>query len=131
MAKRIEAITAYRPRLELGDPATEQRYMELVTQRTTLSLGVVKNVQESEVEALIGLLLDGRPVHTGTTIYTPNLDLDGSLEIKVRVDRRILQELNMPGRFRGRIANAENIGKTSDDLVALWNAAHPDNPVAD
>jgi hypothetical protein len=43
----------------------------------------------------------------------------GSLEIKVRLDRRISQELNVAGRFRGRIANAENIGKTADDLVAL------------
>jgi hypothetical protein len=131
MARRIEAITAFRPRLELGDPATAQRYMELVTQRTTLSPGVVKNVQESEVEALISLLLDGRPVHTGTTIYTPSIDLDGSMEIKIRVDRRILEELNLPGRFRGRIANAENIGKTANDLVAQWNAAHPDNLVVD
>ena len=42
--------------------------MELVTQRTTLSPGVVKNVRESEVEALIGLLLEGRAVHTDSSI---------------------------------------------------------------
>ena len=129
MAKQIQAINAYRPRLELGDPATAQRYMELVTQRTTLSPGVVKNVQESEVETLIGLLLEGRAVHTGISIYTPSIDLDGDLEAKIRVDARIVRELNAQGAFRGRIINAENIGKTAADLVALWNADHPDDPV--
>jgi len=129
MAKQIQAINAYRPRLELGDPATAQRYMELVTQRTTLSPGVVKNVQESEVETLIGLLLEGRAVHTGISIYTPSIDLDGDLEVKIRVDARILRELNAKGAFRGRTTNADNIGKAAADLVALWNADHPDDPV--
>ncbi|MFH1635178.1 MAG: hypothetical protein ABIG63_14390 [Chloroflexota bacterium] len=129
MATKMHAITAYRPRIDLGDAANEERFLELITQRTTLSPGVVKNVQESEVETLIGLLLDGRPVHTGIAIYTPNLDLDGDFEIKVRVDKRILRALNTEGAFRGKIINAENIGKTADDLAAQWNEAHPDDPV--
>jgi len=28
-----------------------------------------------------------------------------------------------PGNFNGEIANRQNIGKTSDELVAQWNAA--------
>ena len=129
MAQKIQSVTAYRPRIELGQPANEDRFMELVTNRTTLSSGVVKNVQEAEVEALIGLLLDGRAVHTGIGIYTPSIDLDGTLEVKVRVDKRILQALNSGG-FRGRILNADNIGKTGDELVALWNEEHSDDPIA-
>jgi hypothetical protein len=130
MAKQIQAITTYRPRLDLGEAAGEERLMELITQHTTLSSGVVKNVQESEVETLIGLLLEGRPVHTGIAIYTPSIDLDGSLEVKVKVDQRVLRALNAPGAFRGRILNAANIGKSSADLVAMWDEAHPDDPVA-
>ena len=130
MAKVIQAVTAYRPRLDLADTATEARFMELITQRTTLSPGVVKNVQESEVEVLIGLLLDGRPVHTGIAIYTPSIDTDGNIDIHVRVDKRILRALNAEGAFRGHIINKENIGKSSEELTALWNAEHPDDPVA-
>jgi len=48
-----------------------RRFMDLITQRTTLSAGVVKNVQESEVETLIGLLKEGRSVHTGVAISAP------------------------------------------------------------
>jgi len=32
-------------------------------------------------------------------------------------------ELNAPGTFRGRIIKAENIGKSSDDLVAIRKGA--------
>lgn len=127
MANKIQAISTFGPRIKLGDAADEERFMELITQRTTLSSGVVKNVQESETETLIGLLLDGRPVHTGIAIYTPSIDLDGSFEVKVRVDKRILRALNAAGAFRGNINNVENIGKTSADLVALWNEEHPDD----
>ena len=94
MALKIQAIATYCPRLDCSNPAGEARFMELITNRTTLSSGVVKNVQEAQVETLIGLLLDGRPVHTGTAIYRPCIDLEGNLEIKVRVDRRIISALN-------------------------------------
>ncbi len=43
MAVRIKAVTAYRPRIVRGDTATEERFMELVTPRTSLSTSVVKN----------------------------------------------------------------------------------------
>ncbi|HSL44680.1 MAG TPA: hypothetical protein VK897_14685 [Anaerolineales bacterium] len=61
MAKLLQAVVAYGPKIELMDAADPQRYMELLTQRTTLSAGVIKNMQESEIETLIGLLKEGRP----------------------------------------------------------------------
>ena len=129
MAHQIQAVTAYRPRIERGDPVQEERFMELITQRTTLSSGVVKNVQEAEVETLIGLLAEGRPVHTGVAVYTPTIDLDGQIKVGVKVDRRILGTLNASGKFRGRVLNAEQIGSSSADLVEMWNLMHPDDPV--
>ena len=129
MAHRIQAIRTYRSRIQLGEATRSERFMELITQRTTLSRGVVKNVQESEVETLIGLLLDGKPVHTGIAIYTPDLDLEGNFTVSVRIDKRIVQALNVEGAFRGRIAQAENRGKSGAELVVLWDAAHPDDPV--
>ncbi len=130
MAKRIQAIAAHCPRIELGDPVDEDRYIDIITKRTTLSTGVVKNVHEAEIEALIDLLLDGRPVHTGLAIFTPVISLDGSIDFKIQLNKRICRRLNVPGEFRGHILNADNIGKTSDDLVTLWNKDHPDDPVA-
>ena len=44
-------------------------------------------MQESEVETLTVLLLDGRPVRTGAAIYTLNIGLDGEYE-DTKADRR-------------------------------------------
>ncbi len=131
MTKRIRAITEYRPRVEQGKPVSEEQYLELVTKRTTLSTGVVKNVQESEIETIIGLLREGRPVHTGVIVYTVDIGLDGEYNVHARLDKRIARAMNREGAFRGTIRNAENIGKSSNDLVTRWNVEHPDDLVVD
>jgi hypothetical protein len=69
LATLIQAFSKYGPKIDLMGAADPKRFMELITQRTTLSAGVVKNVQESEVETLIGLLKEGRSVHTGVAIF--------------------------------------------------------------
>jgi hypothetical protein len=133
MAKLIQAFSAYGPRIDLIEAADTERFMGLITQRTTLSAGVVKNVQESEVETLIGLLKEGRPVHTGVAIFTPSIDLQGKIDISVRVDKRIISALNSNGAFSGKLIHGENVGKTSQELAALWNEEHPTDliPVED
>jgi hypothetical protein len=110
MAKLIQAFSAFGPKIYLMDAVDSNRFMELITQRTTLSTGVVKNVQENEAETLTGLLKEGRPVHTGIAIFTPTIDLEGNLSVSVRVDKRILAALNVPGSFMGRINNSASIG---------------------
>jgi hypothetical protein len=62
--------------------------------------------------------------------YLPNIRLDGTLDVQHRLDWGLRRDLNR-GKFQGRILNRRNIGKTLDELVALWNAAHPDDPVID
>lgn len=127
MAQLIQAVAACGPKINLMEAADTQRFLELITQRTTLSNGVVKNVQESEVETLIGLLKEGRPVHTGIAIFTPTIDGQGNFSISVRVDKRITGALNVPGAFTGKVNNSENIGKSSAEIAAKWNEDHPDN----
>ncbi len=129
MAKLIQAFAAYGPKIDLTEAAEPQRFMELITQRTTLSTGVVRNVQESEVETLIGLLKEGRPVHTGVAIFRPSIDLEGKISVSVRVDKRIISALNTPGAFTGNIKNNENVGKSTQEIVNRWNAEHPNDVI--
>ena len=129
MALLIQAFSKYCPKIDLGEPADPKRFMELITQRTTLSAGVVKNVQESEVETLIGLLKEGRSVHTGVAIFRPTIDAQGNLSISVRVDKRITAALNVPGAFTGKVNNNTNIGKSTDEIVQLWNENHPEDMI--
>jgi hypothetical protein len=129
MARLLQAVAAYGPRIDLMEAAQAQRFMELITRRTTLSAGVVKNVQESEMETLIDLLKEGRPAHTGVAIFTPSIDLEGNLNINVRVDKCMVAALSAPGVFTGKIKNGENLGKTSQELAKLWNEKHLDNQI--
>jgi hypothetical protein len=129
MATLLQAVATYGPRIDQMAAVKPQRFMELITQRTTLSAGVVKNVQESEIETLIALLTEGRPIHTGIAIFTPSIDLEGNLNINVRVDKRMVTALNAPGAFTGKIKNSENLGKTSQELAEHWNRKHLDNQI--
>ena len=129
MAKLIQAFSKYGPKIDLGEAANPRRFMELLTQRTTLSTGVVKNVQESEVETLIGLLKEGRSVHTGIAVFRPVIDAQGNLSVSVRVDTRITKALNVPGAFTGKVNNNFNIGKTTQEIVDQWNEAHPEDTI--
>jgi hypothetical protein len=129
MAKLIQAYATYGPRINLLKAADPDEFMEMITEGSTLSDGVVKNVQESEVKTLMKMLKRGQPVHTGVAIFTPTVDSQGKLSVTVRVDKRILAKLNMPGAFKGEFTNPENIGKTTDEIMHLWNQAHPDDMI--
>jgi hypothetical protein len=129
MAKLIQAYATYGPRIDLLKAADPEEFMESITQRTTLSEGVVKNVQSSEVETLVAMLKRGQPVHTGVAIFTPTVDAQGNLNVNVRVDKRIISGLNVPGAFKGDFKNGENIGKTTDEIVHMWNQAHPEDMI--
>jgi hypothetical protein len=129
MASRIKAIMAYCPRLQRIQAATINRFLELVTQRTTFSNGLIKNVQETEIETIIGLLREGRAAHTGAAIYTPTVDLHGKITIKVRANSRLQHAINVPGAYTGSMLNSENVGLSSAELIAMWNTDHPTDPV--
>lgn len=129
MAQYIQAIATYAPRIDLSKAADSEDFMEKITRRTTLSAGVVRNVQESEVETLIDLLTEARPVHSGVAIFTPSIDVQGHIKVSVRVDKRILSALNGPDAFADRIKNKANIGLTREQYIALWNEDHPEDPI--
>ena len=105
MAKLIQAIAAYGPKIDLMAAVEAKRYIESVIHRSTISRGLVINVQESEVEALINFLTEGRPVHTGIAIFTPAIDLQGNIKVNVRVDKRLITALNDPAAFKGTVRN--------------------------
>jgi hypothetical protein len=104
MVKQIQAITTYRPWLDLGEAAGEKRFMELITQRTTLSSGVVKNVQESEVETLIGLLLEvSRPMSFNRYSYVTIMATEtAAVGDRIRENIRTLRRNRCPLYFSVR-----------------------------
>lgn len=130
MASRIQAINVYRPQIELGQTVQGAELTRYLADRTGLNEGEVSPALKELRDAVIFFNRAARGVKLeGLGAYLPNIQLDGGFDVQHRLDRDVKDGLNAPGTFTGVIRNRENIGKTADELAALWNAAHPDDPV--
>jgi hypothetical protein len=129
MAHRIQAINAYRPRINLGKTVQKPALLRAVSRATSLVEGTVDLAIKETRDQIIEICRSGRAVKVeGLGRFEPVMDLDGQLSISFRPDPAFAYSLNKAA-FEGNIANGENIGKTSDDLVAKWNANFPEDPV--
>jgi hypothetical protein len=132
MASRIKAINAYRPRIVLGKRAETDDLVDFIARATALNESGVRQVLLELRDVVVFFNLRGQPVKLeGLGTYTPTIGLDGSLGVGHRADMAIKNQLNVSGKFGGEadnqhpIENRDNIGKTGDELVALWNEEHP------
>jgi hypothetical protein len=131
MASRIKAINAYRPKIELGQRADIDDLVDFIARSTGLNESGVRQVLLELRDAVLFYNLRGQPVKLeGLGTYTPVIQLDGDFKVGHRADVALKRGLNTPGEFQGEIENRENIGKSSDEIIAMWNEDHPDDPVA-
>jgi nucleoid DNA-binding protein len=128
MAKKIQAWTEFRPRLESTNPMTSKELIENIIAATNQSRGSVQAVL-SELDVQIeSALKSGRIVQLpNSTHYQPIGKKDGSVNIKVRVNPELDKRIN--AEFRGKWINSANIGKSEEEIIALWNEAHPEDPI--
>lgn len=126
MAKKIQAWVEFGPRLDRADPMTSDELIENIVAATNQSRGSVLAVlAELDVQTEAGLKA-GRIVQLPNgTHYKPTGKKDGSVDIDVRVNPDLDKRIN--AGFRGKWVNAENIGKSEAEIIALWNQAHPDD----
>jgi hypothetical protein len=128
MAKKIQVWTAFGPKIDLGKPMSQEEIIENIVAATNQSKGSVLAVlAELDVQLESGLK-SGRIVQLpNKTHYEPIGKKDGSIDISVRVSPELDKKVN--SGFRGTWLNAENKGKTEAEMIEIWNAAHPNDPV--
>jgi nucleoid DNA-binding protein len=128
MAKKIQAWSAFGPKIVHGLPMTKDELIENIIQTTNQSKGSVLAVlSELDVQLEAGLRA-GRIVQLPNgTHFEPIGKKDGTVNINVRVSPELDKRVN--AGFRGKWLNAENIGKSEAEMVALWNEAHPEDPI--
>lgn len=131
MAKRIQAINKYCPKVKLGKTVQMKEVIEYISDRTGLHKGDIQRAL-SELSSTVKFFNKrGEGVKLeGLGIYQPSIDLEGKYSIRHIEDVELDAALNIKGAYSGEIENKENIGKKSEDLVALWNKEHPDDPVS-
>ena len=128
MAKLIQAVGAYGPRVEVARTVQTRQIAEYIASRTSLNRGEIEGILRELNEAITFFTKQGDAVkleNVGT--FTPTIDLGGVLDVGFRLDTSIDGALNATGAFTGEVANRENVGKSSADLKQLWNTAHPDD----
>ena len=131
MAKQIQAINAYRPQIVLGQRIGMEDLVEFIARSTGLNESSIRQVLLELRDATLFFNVRGQAVQLeGLGTYTPSIGVDGTIGVGHRADIYLKNRLNAPGAFKGEIQNRENIGKTTAELVALWNADHPNDPVA-
>ena len=131
MAPRIKAVNAYRPRIEQGNTVQKPEFLRAVSRSTSLVEGTVDQTIKEVRDQIIEFNRAGRAVKVeGLGTFSPSIGLDGNLAISYRPDPALSNGLNIPGVFTGTIINRENIGKTSEELVAKWNENFPEDQVA-
>ncbi|MEP7137704.1 MAG: hypothetical protein ABI904_22490 [Chloroflexota bacterium] len=130
MAPRIKAVNAYRPRIEQGNTVQKPELVRAVSRATGIVEGALDQSIKEVRDQVVEFCRAGRAVKVdGLGIFTPTIDLDGYFAISFRADPAMNAGINFPGTFSGTILNRENIGKTSDELIAKWNTDHGDDPV--
>ncbi|HEY4721516.1 MAG TPA: hypothetical protein VII92_06690 [Anaerolineae bacterium] len=126
MAKLIQAIGAYGPRVELTHTVQTRQLAEYISGRSSLNRGEIEGNLRELCEAIIFFARQGSAVKLeGVGTFTPSIDLEGTFDVGFRLDTAIDGALNVPGAFTGEVTNRENVGKSAADLKALWNADHP------
>ena len=129
MASPISALNHYRPQIEYGETAGWREVAEFLEARTTLSKTDIIATLTGLQDAVLYFNLQVRGVKLeGLGTYLPNINYQGEIDAAHRLDRRLKRQLNN-GSFSGKIRNKKNIGKTVEQVVAMWNAEHPDDPV--
>lgn len=128
MAKKIQAWTKFGPRLAKADPMKSEELIENIVAATNQSRGSVLAVLAELDVQIESALKAGRIVQLPNgTHYKPTGKKDGKINIDVRANPDLARRIN--AGFRGKWRNAENIGKTEAEIVALWDQVHPENKI--
>lgn len=128
MAKKIKMWQELGPRLAPATPMQAEEIIDEIVSATNQSRGSILAVL-SELDVVIEKgLKAGRIVKLpNDTSFRPTGRKDGSIHVSLRLNPRIIKAVN--GDFRGKWINAVNMGKSEEEMVALWNELHPDDVI--
>jgi hypothetical protein len=118
MSELIKMWSKYGPRIVHGSPMKSDEVIENVIAVTNQSKGSLLAVlSELDVQILAGLKAE------------PVGDKDGNIHIRVTVSPEMEKTVN--SSFRGKWANAENIGKSEEEMIEYWNGKNPETPFSE
>ncbi len=128
MAHKVQAWVEFGPRLEHAEAVNEEQMVARIAAALHQSQTMVKAILIELDAQLEAVLSQGLIAHLPEgTHFRPVGHRNGRIDVEVHVNRRTARNIN--AKFSGRWHNQKNIGKSEAEIVALWNAAHPDDPI--
>lgn len=130
MAKLIQSMQAYGPKLELQDMVQLKEVAGWMSMRTGLNKSEVMMVLQELNEVILYFNCQGRPVKLpGLGIFRPSINRSGQYKINLRPDMALKKGINGSDAYTGKVNNKENINLDNAGCKALWDADHPDDPL--
>ena len=128
MASMIQVWRKYGPRIEYGPKMEAEETIRNLIHATGLTRGQVYAVLYEIETVKVWAATAGRSMQLPNgDLYRPVMRRDGSIDLNFIPNAALLKQIN--SRFHGKVINAQNKGKTDDQMVDFWNERHPDDPV--
>jgi HU domain fused to wHTH, Ig, or Glycine-rich motif len=130
MAKLIEAIRQFGPRIKFNPTLPVKELAAWIAMRTSLNESQVMMVLDELREAVLYFNRAGTPVKLpGLGWFAPSIKRDGTFSINIRPDPVLRKGINAEDAFYGEIKNRSHIGLDNQGYKVLWDSEFPDNPL--
>jgi hypothetical protein len=130
MANHMKAVAELCPSVLHNRRVGLEEVAEYIAGKCGMAASDVRHVLEEIRNSLLYFCATGATVKVdGIGVYAAGIDLNGDFKVNHRPDNYLTTRLNIPGVFRGEIRNRENIGKSYEELLALFDELHPDDPI--
>ncbi len=133
MASKLGVINKMRPRIINQGTLDIEAMAEQMSTDTTFNKREVSGILRLYADKINAALQAGRTIKIdGLVDIVPNMKVGGNVKLGMRADRGAVSDLQNPRLWSGsNIANYRNMKKSSAQLIADWNEAHPDDLVED
>ena len=133
MAKRLGVISQLRPKIVSQGVTDLENASQRMAKNTTYNAEEIYSILRLYVREALAALQAGETVKMdGLLSVTPNVKVGGDVDLGMRGDREAVAALNNPRLWTAsKVQNHANLTKTTAELVAQWNLAHPTDLVAD
>lgn len=130
MAHKLKAMQTYRPKLQRERTLGIDEICDHIARHSSLNEGEIKNVIAELKATIIYFAQRGHGIMiNGLGTFRPGIEMDGKLTLNMAVDPSLKKKICNMETYKGIILQKENLGKSIDELVELWNKDHPEDPI--
>ena len=130
MAKILQAVNAYGPKVETNKMVGLKEAAKWIAMRTSMNPSQASAMLQELNACVLFFNQQGTPLKLpGIGIFSPGINRQGERKINIRVDESLKRGINNDEEFSANIRNRSNSGISDEDYKTLWDADHPTDPL--